>query len=390
MKYSPIFIFLSFIVFLIIIYITCFIRIDFKKYFEYLKTINSELINHNIAKLLNADTLNNLPYINIITNNDELNQFRQCNINPIKLAELDNTENIDETKFLTPCYNHCGNSASVVIVKDGDEIYADKTLLTPGIWCMNELPKCNTKFSSFYATATGVTCRSKFPNIFDNSGYNIIACNDNIYNKDNILWDYKNNRAVDDDTNITDENELLDSGLFRFRCKFGFDDRENQIIEHPLNRFMPLSDPCIYNVYAASTDAHTNYKVNDNKIIGYECDCGNFHDTRLKNKTTKFSTCTSCILDKNVNIKTYEDFSVYGVPHNCFTMNSFVNYSIKNSPCPPTQFISSKNNCTLINIDVNTKNKSPEEISTKLLPISKLYHDNYDPDIIKTKTEFIV
>src|ERR1700712_3936912 len=90
-------------------YLLITINVDMKTFIGNYNTINSELVNSNTSKLINADTLNNLPFINILTNNSEINSIRECINNPVKVGDLGSSADL-----LGFCKSRCGNGAELV------------------------------------------------------------------------------------------------------------------------------------------------------------------------------------------------------------------------------------------------------------------------------------
>lgn len=332
------------IVLVFIIYNLIYLKIDISGYVDYYNTINFELANKNTSNLINANTLSNLPDINITTTNEDINIIRSCLTDPVQLAPYD--EYVDLNVYRTLCFSTCGNNAEVVLISDDEEYYVNSSKLNSGVWCMINPPACNTKTAMIIATVAGTACKSKYPRLFDNSGYSIVACNNNdIYNTKNVLWDNLNNVKVDPLTiSITDEDEKLPSGGYRFICKYNDDEDLNRLIENPIDRLQPIKDRCLIGNYAASYDAHTTFKGDS-----YICDCGNYNDTRLKNRNgDEKQPCTSCI---HSEVKDgYTD--IVSVPYNCTILNTEYSTVSFKPACGPSKFTRLGNDCDVRQIRV--------------------------------------
>lgn len=331
--------------FCVLVYSCIYFKSGLRDYFEYLEDINSELVNKKTAQLINANTLANLPDINIITNNVDINRYLGCANNPIKLT------NLEPDVLESTCFEKCGNAAQVVTIAQGDEYFYNNVRLDPGNWCLYDIPDCNPKTASYIGAVGGVTCQSKFPELFDNQGYNIIACNSTeIYNSSNILWDnLLNEPVVPTDTSISNVDELLPNGTYRFTCKYGYDDRGNQLLPHPLNRFIPIKDNCISKVKLAHVDAKVEFSKDSSGNTTYKCNCGNYQDTRLKNEdeNDEQSACSPCIFSKTDGPDKYTTVSI---PFKCFNLSSTMSDITTARPCYPSKYTDSFTPCDTLKL----------------------------------------
>lgn len=374
---EKIYIFLVIIISLFIIYNLVYLKIDITDYNEYYDTVNYELANKNTANLINANTISNLPDVNIITTNEDINIIQSCLQNPIKLDIY--KENININDYYTLCYATCGNSGEVVIISDTDEYYFSNIKLDSGVWCMINPPNCNTKTSMIVSTISGSACKSKYPRLFNNDGFGIVACNNNeIFHNDNILWDNKNNEKVNVNTiSLQHEDELLPNGQYRFTCKYGNDENLNKIIPHPIDRLQPIHDKCISGVYAASYSAHTEFTNNNNSYI---CNCGDFNETRLKNQNDDIKQpCTSCI-DK---IEENGNFHIYSIPYNCYILNTSYNKLINKNPCGTSKFTQIGNECDMFTLNILQSDTFHSEENSyihdlRIMPLYQSFSEQYN------------
>lgn len=289
-----------------------------------------KLADDKINALLNGSGINNIPNLNIITTNAAVNKANACGKGPVHIGSTGTDQD---------CIRTCVNSsASVINVAEGETYIYESAVLQPGANCIiGARPQCNMKTSLAMMTVNSVVCRSRFPDIIGGPlGTNVVACNNKqITDPQNYLWDYKYNKKFDPlSTNILDVDEQLNDGTFRFRCKFGgYDVRKNQYIEHPHNRFHPYRNYCASEIYAA----HPNVRTIIHSDGTYECDCGTFQDTRVKNINPKDKTS----LCSNVSISVEDEVKqrkILKVPYKCFTLFSTLEDVGKSLPCPNDQF----------------------------------------------------
>lgn len=346
---------ISIICIFVIIYIGIFLKIDLKSYFNYILNVNDLLANEQTRQLINANTIVNLPYINIKTNHNILRNIQSCQSNPILLT-TNTTQN--EDLYMEECVNKCGNRAEIIIVDANNEFYQNNSRLQTGLWCMLNPPNCNTKTTFINATINGVMCVSKFPRLIGGeTGNDIVACNTiNSFNSDNVLWDRRFNRRVNLSNLIIDhEDEILEDGSYRFVCRFGDDANGNALIEHPFDRFIPQEDKCINNVYMASRQAQTVFV--DGKQ-NYYCECGIENETRLTNEdpNDKQTPCTGCI-----EAAATETSDTAQIRVRCYNINSLLSNLGTNliRPCGPSRFTRYGNECQLEAVKMNVTEVTP-------------------------------
>lgn len=365
------------------VWILLYMNVDIKSYLENYNKVNSELANKYTASLINANTIHNLPHLNLMNNISDLNSVRACVDNPVKVGELGS-----QADLLPLCQSRCGNSGQLVEIDENTEFYSNETRLSPGIWCMINPPDCNLNKSVVLATVTGNTCMSKFPQMFDSTGYNVIACNSvNNFSPKNQLWDFKNNEPVDAIlTDIEDANELLPSGEFRFRCKLDFDpSTQNKFIPNFLDekttRFLPIQDKCLSGLYAAPLSV--GVKVSEDS---YVCDCGNFQDTRLVNRNNDpKQPCTACTTSETVAVPGFPENVNITVPYNCFTLGTNTpDAQAIGIPCPAQKFTQSNVGCSMMQLHIVRGNISLENFSHQLsiMPLFPDFYKQYPNQVI--------
>ena len=333
MKYSIYFTYtiISIVILLSIIYIMFYLDYDFKPMFEYLNSLNVTVANSDLTNLINNNSIGNLPAINITTNNTDVERLQTCSQGPIYMGER-----VDDFA----CKKLCGSSGTALLVNPGDEIFSNGQKLDTGAWCTVVRPKCNLNTTYVVATANSVACRSKFPRIFGGpTGDRIIACNNSsTFNVNNILWDYQKNTRVTPQTLLIDEDEKLPDGSYRFRCKFSDDVFENQFIAHPVDRFHPIRNYCSKQIYRASREI----RLTEN----FDCDCGNFRDTRVKNKIANdpSTPCSNCFYEQTGSVRT--------VPYDCIKPSSLYYDAYSSVPCMPSKVVTRGTYCDTIKLDV--------------------------------------
>lgn len=284
-----------------------------------------------LQSLLNGSGINNIPSLNIITTNAAVATANQCGRGPVNIG-LSGTD--------SDCVKVCANSsAKAVQVGPDEQYYYGSFALNEGANCIiGPRPECDTKTTIVLMTINSVVCRSKFPRIIGGTiGTNVVACNNRlIQSPNNVLWDYKYNEKFNPlTTTITDEDEVLPDGTYRFRCKYrGTDSRGNTYQENPFDRFHPISNYCASLIFRAHPDVRTVFTQNN---TDYYCDCGNFSDTRVKNivEEDKRSQCSPTSLQ----ITSYDKgVKTAIIPYKCFTLFSPIDSVATSLPCPNDQF----------------------------------------------------
>ena len=318
------------------------LNIDPQEYFTYLRKTNTNLLNENIAKLLNADTLENLPNITLVSDNTEIEALKKCKDGAIFMGPL-----VEENSYLKQCKKKCGSNGVIIDINIETEYYSNGLKLTEGSWCILNSVSCNPKTSYVVATVNSTVCKSKYPNMFGGpSGNNVIACNNEYYPATgSILWDNLKNEPIDPLTiNMSHEDETLSDGSFRFSCQFNEDINQNKYIAHPLNRFQPIRDPCKNTIHKASPEVKAVINSTD-----WFCECGNYMETRVRNidlGNTK-STCTNCLmkkLDPTTNTIT--------IPFTCFTLKSSYKDAKEMLPCISSKFTRHGNQCMTMDLHI--------------------------------------
>lgn len=317
----------------VLLYVTLYNKINIKKLIENGNAMKKKLKNHALEQLLNGSGINNIPNLNIISNNSDIVKANRCNKGPTYIGNAKN--NYSDLDCIKVCLN---DDAKLVEVNENEQIIFDKSLLEVGSYCtLSDRPNCNTKTTITILTLNNVTCKSKFPKLVGGKlGNKIVACNNiNISNQNNVLWDNLYNVEFDPyTTNFTDEDEMLSDNTYRFTCKFnGLDSNNNKYIQHPYNRFHPIENYCASLIYSAHPDVKTIFKENGD----FECSCGEYVDTRVRNMfpDNKTSQCSdvNCTIQKISKSKTK-----ITIPYPCFTLYSPMDYVTKHVPCPVDQF----------------------------------------------------
>lgn len=294
----------------------------------------NDLRNGPLESLLNGSGINNIPKLNLVTSNETIATANKCANGPL-FVSAPNTD-IDDARCVATCLNSSARSLSVV---EGDTVMYENGQLRPGNYCLiGARPECNTNMSVVLMTVNSVVCRSKFPNIVGGPlANNVIACSNRlIYDPQNYLWDYKNNERFDPSrTRLVDENERLADGSFRFRCKFkGVDERGNQYMMNPWDRFHPFKNYCASLIYRAHPDVTTRISADGND---YTCDCGNENETRVRHSVEgdPRSRCSSATMKRETVTGSREKLTLI---YNCFTLFSPIEDVADRFPCPENLF----------------------------------------------------
>lgn len=335
---------LSIIMIIVIIFSLTLLVVETKNYDEYITKMDATLQNKELTELINGSNFNNLPSLNIMTNNTEITSLNSCKSGATWLGQ-------EDKDYTNNCYSACGGNGKVIKISNSDEYYVNNSKLLPGYWCVIESVYCNPNTGYIAATVNGGVCKSRFPRMFGgNDATTIVACGNNENPVAGILYDYKYNVAVDATTvNLTDEDEKLQDGTFRFACKYKDDNAKNKYVEHPLDRFHPQKDSCLASVFAAHRDAHVNFTEE-----GWTCDCGEYNTTRIKNLNGPQSKCTSCLATSSkIADNTYE----HKIPINCITLYSTPDQIPNLNPCPGELFVRQGNQCSTTTLRVANTGK---------------------------------
>lgn len=333
---------LSVVVIFVIVYNFALINVNAADYFKYVASTTVQLANEKLARLLNADSLVNLPNVNLVTNNADIGQHQKCRNGAVRMSGA-------ETDYHALCTRVCGTAGRVIEVHDGDEWYDNGKRLTTGAWCATATVDCNMRTGYVVATATGVVCETKYPNMFGGeAAASVVACHNRVYQATgSVLYDYLRNEPVDPLTvDMTHEDELLPDGVtYRFACKFSDDVHGNRYVANPLNRFHPMQNHCSKTLYRASRNVQLR-EDND----GWYCDCGEFKDTRVKHadESNRKSTCTSCYGERVAK----GGGETIKVPYHCFTRNSKYDMAATEFPCAGQRFTENDGMCGTATFDV--------------------------------------
>lgn len=322
-----------------VLYFFAQIHFDSKAYFNYVARFSPEKLNSNLSGLSDTNPLDKLPSVKFTnTGNSEVEMAQK---DAMYLGPADGTS--------YTCHNE------LMVVKPVDEFYMNGNLLRPGVWCVKKLSECNLRTGYVATGLNSLVCRTKFPNMFGGDlATRIVACNNEKYpHTSSVLWDYKYDKGVDPFTvTMTDEDERLVDGRYRFACKFTKDDMNNNYIAHPLNRFHPIKNPCNKTIFSANEQIKLKYDMN-----GWSCDCGNKHSmVRRMIPSDPKSGCSSCSFLKVAVDLNRINFVQY--PYSCLTVNSPISKVKDTVPCMPNKFIAVGNLCELIELKLHDPKKS--------------------------------
>lgn len=314
------------------------------------------LETNGVQQLLNGASVGNIPTLRLETVVPELNRAVDCGLGPVYLGERVASD--------ADCVRVCLNgSATAINVPAGDTSYRfDSVVLRPGAHCrIGPRLECNPRTTYVLMTINAVSCRSKFPNLIGGeTGANVIACNNQtIQDPQNQLWDYGENRPVDVlRTRILAEDERLQDGSFRYRCRFlGLDARRNKYIEHPLNRFHPYPNYCARELYAAHPDVTTRYDADRKTFV---CECGDPGKTRVFNRNPD-NPASVCVFERYTDTVTARNRHVMGVPYRCFTLYSPLSDVGRLLPCHDEMFTRLGGQLATIKVPYSTELDDPIE-----------------------------
>lgn len=318
-----------------IIYGYSILSIDTKKHYDYLNTTSINKINSETETLLEINPLNNLPEVKYInTGNQEIDDAQKDALYLGPNIENDNYK--------------CANT--LMVITETDEYYLNGAKLKTGTWCVKKQNNCNLRTGYVVSGPSGLVCRTKFPNMFGgNDASKIVACNNEVYpSTSSILWDNRYGEPVNPFTVLmTDENEQLPNGDYRFTCKYTQDEMKNNYLPHPLNRFHPIRNPCTKTIFSAGDSIKMNITPTD-----WNCDCGDPHISRvwpLNDNNLKLG-CSSCVFIKYNDTENHTD---YKIPYSCLTNNSPIGKLSDIVPCISEKFISYGNLCDTINLTIH-------------------------------------
>lgn len=330
-KFHIFFIIMVVILLIWMFYVLCYYSFDNSIHVK-IKTTIQKLYNSSLQSLLNGSGINNIPNINIVSTNPQVQQANNCAKGPVFINNEFKIDNLD-------CIRICVNdSAKAIKVEDVETVAFDNSFLSPGSYCIiGPRPECNTNTTIVLMTINSVTCRPKYPELVGGKfGNTIIGCNNSIINDPkNIPWDNKYNKPYNTyTTKITSVDELLDDSSYRITCKFnGTDSLGNKYIESPLNRLHPMKNYCTQTIYKAHPDV--KFVLQGDNFI---CDCGTFEITRVKNinENDKSSICSN--VSYNITDSKRKDEKILTIPYTCFNLFSTLDDVGNKLPCPGDQF----------------------------------------------------
>jgi len=309
-----------------------------------------------LASLVNGSGINNIPSLNIVTNNAAVNIAKECGNGPVSVGIITSTD----YECIRVCAN---NTAHVLNITDNDHYYFNSTKLLKGAYCMiGKRPDCNMRTTVAMITTNSVVCRPKFPEFFDGiTGNTVVACNNVLVNHPlNVLWDYKSNMMVNPETiQMDDVNEFLpDSTDYRFKCKFnGIDISKNKYMQHPYNRFHPIRNYCAQDIDKAHSSVKTIFNIEQKVAI---CNCGDYEITRVRNLIPS-DTVSICSSKSYITTDVDEFKKQITIPYKCFTINSPITDVGKYMPCPPNQFTNDNSRMNMITLNYTAEPNVPIE-----------------------------
>ncbi|CAK9834272.1 Uncharacterized 43.4 kDa protein [Anthophora retusa] len=338
------------------IYTFLYYRLDRAEIVRENEKLGQKLQSGPLESLLNGSGINNIPQLNIISTNLSITKASNCSKGPVFIGETGTRDD---------CIKLCANSsANAIHVQAGERYLYGSSMLQEGTHCtIGPKPECNMHTSVALMTINSVVCRSKFPRIIGGTlGTSMIACNNQyVLDPQNYLWDYKENRKFDplrDAKTLLDEDELLENGQYRYRCKFnGYDKRENRYIEHPYDRFHPISNYCASGIYRAHPDVRTIF---DLATETFRCDCGNEAETRVKN-LDPLDPSSICSNNQRRIVKVEKEKYRIDIPYKCFTMFSLLEDVSSSFPCSNEQFTREGNQTGITSIEYTKSDNEPIE-----------------------------
>jgi len=319
--------FLLLIIILIYVILQTAFSVDCTSYDDYIKRLHIDDLNDPIKHLKDVRGIVNLPNININSSSIQENESAKCADEALFLGEVDEKS---IKQYEDECVNKCTTSSSILVINEGEEYYFHDKLLQTGVWCVPHTFECNLPTGYVVYGLQGPVCKSKFPRCFGGAlATKVIACKDESYTFTNsILWDNLHNVRVDPMTiEMTDEDEKLPGGEYRFTCQYSNDEIGNKLQDHPLDRLHPTKNRCVKNVPSAHPSA--GMKVDE---IGWYCDCGKFEDTRLLNEDPHRMKSTCTPYPKTITEVNYSTFDVK-TPYKCWNIMSPITDLVKSNPC---------------------------------------------------------
>lgn len=313
-------------------YIFLYYTFDERKIISRNSKMKDKLRNSKLQSLLDGSGINNIPNLEIITNNEAITIAAACAKGPVSVADA---------KTDADCIRVCANSsAHHLAVNEGETTIYDSDVLNAGSYCtIGPRPRCNMSTSIAMMTVNSIICRPRYPDLVGGpTGNTLVACNNSdINDPKNQLWDYRDNIKFDPFLQVQaiDVNEKLDSGEYRYRCRFnGYDEHQNLYVEHPNNRFHPFRNYCASELYMAHPDVQMRWNPDTQSMY---CDCGDYHTTRVKNiiPDDPTSLCATHTFDVKTDVRNRK---ILTQPYRCFNMFSNVTDVGKYMPCPGDAF----------------------------------------------------
>ncbi|UDM55397.1 Pif-2 [Phenacoccus solenopsis nudivirus] len=319
-------------VLMLLIYVLLYFRFD-KTFVRRIRDTEYVLAKDDkLARVLNASSIGNIPNLNIVTTNPEVELANECGNGPVPLISIQ--------PDVKECMRLCANdSAKLIEIEEGSEMFFNQQLLKAGKYCtIGPKPECNLRTTMAMLTINSIVCRPRYPDVIaGRTGNTVVACNNStIYDERNVLWDNAKNEQVLATKILGTFNidELLPSGEFRYTCRFnGRDSNNNKYIAHPLNRLHPMRNYCTKNVYGAHPDVKLKIEYDERgNIAKYTCDCGNVTETRLRNIDPR-DTTTSCSPRWRKYEKPDDYKRILTLPYECFNINSPITDILTKFPC---------------------------------------------------------
>lgn len=341
------FVLINFLVVVMLIYVLLYYRFD-KNVVKSADGMAMKLYETDATlALVNGSGVNNIPNIKIVSTNPEVVRANNCGGGPVYIGAVGGDSD---------CVRTCANGSAKAVHVGDDEVFTYRsTILKPGVHCLlGQRPECNMKTTVAVMTVNSIACRTKYPRLIGGKlGGDIVACNNSrIHDPRNVLWDYLEDRRVDPwRSTIGDEDELLPDGDYRYRCKFlGQNERGNEYIEHPYNRFHPISNYCADLVYKAHPDVRTVFSADRNS---FNCLCGDPLTTRVRNLVPgdPSSQCSDVVYDVKTVVKKRKRITV---PYKCVTLYSPLADIGRNPVCPDDKFLKKGSAMATVELEFTT------------------------------------
>lgn len=287
-----------------------YIKFDSSKIAAENNKIIHDLRDPKLEALINGSGIYNIPNLDINSANQAIVNANECGKRPLRM----DVDNLSDAVCVKTCLN---SSATVLSVRPDTSYIVDGVRLEPGNYCRTgPRPQCSERFTHILMTVNSVTCVPRFPRLIGGTqGDTIVAC------PTGKLLDEQNGGDEIDLTTvlITDEDEKMPDGSYRFHCNHGVDERKNPYLDNQNDRFLPIENKCARHL----TGAHEDVKLKVDERGQEYCDCGNPEETRVKNLIPgyKWSACVAKNLTIEYEPKT-ESALVKHLPINCYNGDS--------------------------------------------------------------------